>query len=197
MQRLTTTQAFISVAWGKIHLQFKNASTGEAMRELSLIVPAPPLWLILLCDAVVCLLIVVAFLILVYMKSRPFCVEPTSRDLQEADNFQPRKGSVGRVISQPRSAPSVKQGFSFKDHGDDIGTDMSEEKGPSKKEESKTAVPFNATMAAKVVEPGVLRTQGSTNTENLYEVVRSDAAGKPMVVSQSLYASNVAQSQYL
>ncbi|EYC35145.1 hypothetical protein Y032_1134g3666, partial [Ancylostoma ceylanicum] len=44
-------------------------------------------------------------------------------------------------------------GFSFKDHGDDIGTDMSEEKGPNTKPEfqSDELGPFDPSKVARVI----------------------------------------------
>ncbi|VDM80236.1 unnamed protein product [Strongylus vulgaris] len=66
------------------------------------------------------------------------------------------------------------QGFSFKDHGDDIGTDMSEEKGPSKKDGTEeTAVPFDPSKAAKAIAAGKPVKQGNVFVEyNLYDINR-------------------------
>ncbi|KAK6742423.1 hypothetical protein RB195_009973 [Necator americanus] len=79
-------------------------------------------------------MVVIGFLILICLKRRPFCVPPTSRDLDQAEMFKPKQDAVGRVISKQGTISAKSAGFSFKDHGDDIGTDMSEEKGPQNPE---------------------------------------------------------------
>ncbi|EYC35147.1 hypothetical protein Y032_1134g3667 [Ancylostoma ceylanicum] len=122
------------------------------MRKLTLFIPAPPLWLILVCNIAALLLVIAGLIFIIYVKKRPFCIPPSSRDLDEADKFQPKRGAVGKVISK-QSGSSVKNGFSFKDHGDDIGTDMSEEKGPNTKPEfqSDELGPFDPSKVARVI----------------------------------------------
>ncbi|KAK6742422.1 hypothetical protein RB195_009973 [Necator americanus] len=100
-------------------------------------------------------MVVIGFLILICLKRRPFCVPPTSRDLDQAEMFKPKQDAVGRVISKQGTISAKSAGFSFKDHGDDIGTDMSEEKGPqSKPEEENTAKaqkPFDVEKVVKTL----------------------------------------------
>ncbi|KAL6726278.1 hypothetical protein Aduo_008266 [Ancylostoma duodenale] len=141
------------------------------MRQLTLFIPAPPLWLILVCNIAALLLIIAAFAFIIFVKRRPFCTPPSARDLDEADKFQPKRGAVGKVISK-QSGSSVKNGFSFKDHGDDIGTDMSEEKGPNTKPDlpSEEASPFDPLKVAKVIafEEKFDQNRGFGENLNLY-----------------------------
>ncbi|KAK6049759.1 hypothetical protein COOONC_12740 [Cooperia oncophora] len=95
------------------------------MSQLRLLVPPPPLWVILLCNLIVLIAIIVLFIVIICAKRRPLCVTPTESDLLNANKVRSRKGSPGKAVSKTHQ--SVKVGFSFKDHGDDIGTDMSDE----------------------------------------------------------------------
>ncbi|WKY00958.1 hypothetical protein Q1695_015176 [Nippostrongylus brasiliensis] len=117
------------------------------MRRLHLLVIPPPPWLIIICNIAAFLLVLVIFVIIIYIRTRPFCITPTEAELNCAKSLRSRRGSTGRVVSSTQA--SVKHGFSFKDHGDDIGTDMSDEEKESQLkpvDEASSAVPFDPKM---------------------------------------------------
>ncbi|KAK5982490.1 hypothetical protein GCK32_003706 [Trichostrongylus colubriformis] len=120
------------------------------MRQLSILVPPPPLWLTILLNIIVLLFIIICFIVILCIKRRPFCVTPTESDLSQASSLRLKKGSPGKIVS--RTQTTVKQGFSFKDHGDDIGTDMSGEERHLKPVEDNTALVFDPRLVAMNIQ---------------------------------------------
>ncbi|WKY00957.1 hypothetical protein Q1695_015176 [Nippostrongylus brasiliensis] len=122
-------------------------SWSGTLGTLHLLVIPPPPWLIIICNIAAFLLVLVIFVIIIYIRTRPFCITPTEAELNCAKSLRSRRGSTGRVVSSTQA--SVKHGFSFKDHGDDIGTDMSDEEKESQLkpvDEASSAVPFDPKM---------------------------------------------------
>ncbi|VDM63070.1 unnamed protein product [Angiostrongylus costaricensis] len=75
--------------------------------------------------------------------------ERAERDLSMVRSLRQKKGTEGKVVYKARS---VKNGFSFKNHGDDIGTDMSEERPPPDIGNNSTPKPFDPNLVMKAME---------------------------------------------
>ncbi|KJH48141.1 hypothetical protein DICVIV_05755 [Dictyocaulus viviparus] len=154
------------------------------MSQLYLLVPCPPIWIIVILNIIILILIVIGFIFILHANSEQLCITPTEHDLASANSLPQKKASEGRVVSKPRS---VTNAFTFKNHGDDIGTDMSEDQ--LQDGNNHATKPFDPKLVAKnmdeaeqqhriaaakeVINPFIVNTQ--TNTSEPLSVIMKDS----------------------